>query len=104
MYYLLKEAQTDNGNTPEFTPNEVGAVEVFITGTWDSGVAKLQQETPAGVWYDLTSTINADGRLTATIYHKGNLRVNVASVAGAAADLDIYLAGVPAGGVTVAAN
>lgn len=91
------DGQTDNGNSTVITlTDDVAAVVTMsASGTFDSGILKLQANmlTSGGTWFDVDTTKNlsAAGFSEFTIYNAKRLRVNLASVAGAAADLDVHL-------------
>jgi len=91
---LLVEAAADNGN---FGETDIEGGLQFITwatqGTYDSGVVKMQYSPAASgdLWEDVsTVTLSADGIKTEEVNAR-RIRFNLASVAAAAADIDIYV-------------
>lgn len=88
---------TDNGNTVVLAPRG-GAVAVFVKGTWDSGSLTLSHSPDGTLYVDsgMTAiTANGGGFFTNTC---GDtlLRLVLASVAAASADLDVWVYSVPA--------
>lgn len=90
------DGTTDNGNSTVISvkPGAQFVARVQVDGTFDSGVLKLQfnSEATNGTWVDAdTQTVSANGFIDVPVYGAKRLRVNLASVAGASADLDCFV-------------
>lgn len=102
MAKTLLSGQDDNGSGTAVTPEDTGKVEFVVYGTWDSGEVTFEQTPDSGTtWIALGSALSANGRLETELYHTGQVRATVASVASAGADLDAFMFGVPANSIVV---
>lgn len=93
---LVAETLTDNGNT-DFVLNKPCSLAVFVKGTWDSGSLTLSVSPDGTLYVDSAmSAITADGgAFFANAAADEMFRLVLASVAGAAADLDVWVFGAP---------
>lgn len=92
---------TDNGNYPAaagFVDWQGGQGVLMARGAFDSGTAKLQMQAPDGsTWVDVTPTISLTAAGMTIVFNApaGRMRLNVASVAAAAAGISAWLIGIP---------
>lgn len=83
---------TDNGNTDLVLPR-AGAIALFVKGTWDSGSLTLSISPDGTAYYDSgVAAITANGGgFFANATDESILRLVLASVAAAGADLDVWV-------------
>jgi hypothetical protein len=89
---LAAQTLTDNGNT-DLVLTRPGDLAVFAKGTWDSGSLTLSVSPDGTLYVDsgvTAITANGGGYYTNTAGDT-TLRLVLASVAGAAADLDVWV-------------